>query len=158
KIIYIPAVIFMLSISACTKMRDAGILNTGNFTDTTDALKNETDMTMGVAIDYTPMITDPKYSGVVQRNLDRVTFGYTMKHGAIVKDNGTMDFTQADALVNAVGGMQIHGHTLSWYANQNATYLKSYAGITVPSATELVTNGGFESGLSGWSTFNASNG
>jgi endo-1,4-beta-xylanase len=144
--------------SACTKMRDAGILNMGNFSDSTDALKDDADIPIAVAIDYSPMMNDARYSAVVKRDYDRVTFGYQMKHGAIVKDNGTMDFTNADALVNAVGNMVIHGHTLGWHANQNATYLKSYAGITVPSATELVTNAGFESGLTGWSTFNNANG
>lgn len=157
----IPVAALTLVLSACTKHKDAGILDTGNFTDTTGALKDATDITMGVAIDYPTMVTNSNYSNIVKRDYDRVTFGYHMKHGAIVRDNGTMDFTNTDALVNAVGSMDIFGHTLGWHANQNATYLKNFSGLTVPAAVELLQNPGFESGggaLGNWNTYNAQNG
>ena len=80
-----------------------------------------------------------------------------MKHGAVVQDNGTFNFTNTDALVTAVGSMNIFGHTLNWHQNNNATYLKNYSGITVPSATENLGNPDFEQGLTGWSIFNSGN-
>lgn len=159
---WLPLAVVVALSAACTKMRDTGITNGGNFTDTTSALKDASDITLGVGIDYNPMLTDAKYSSLVKGNFDAVTFGYQMKHGAIVKDNGTLDFTSADALVAAVGSMDIYGHTLGWHQNQNATYLKNYAGITLPAATELLPNNDFEAGSSSafnnWSTYNAQNG
>lgn len=154
----LSALVLMLVVLSCTKMRSTGILSRDDFSDTTAALKDITDVIMGVAIDYSPTINDARYAGVIKRDFDRVTFGYQMKHGAIVLDNGTMDFSKADALVNAVGSMQVHGHTLGWHANQNATYLKQYAGI-VSTAVELIKDPGFESGdassFNYWFTYNA---
>jgi endo-1,4-beta-xylanase len=92
---------------------------------------------------------------LLKRDFNQVTFGNLMKHSSIVKDNGTMDFTNTDALVAAVGTMDIFGHTLGWHSQQNTTYLKNYSGLVVPAATELATNPGFESGMTGnWSIFN----
>lgn len=151
----LPAVVMVAAFSACTKLKDVGTLAKGNYADTTAALKDVTDITMGVAVDYPTMINNSAYATVAKRDFDRVTFGYHMKHGAIVKDNGTMDFTNTDALVAAVGTMDIFGHTLGWHANQNATYLKSYSGLVVPAAVELATNPGFEvGGMNNWSIFN----
>src|SRR5882757_6590261 len=152
----LPAALMIMALSACTKMKDTGTLNTGGYTDTAATLKDAGNGGyIGVAIDYPAMITNAAYSGVVKRDFSQVTFGNLMKHSSIVKDNGTMDFTNTDALVAAVGSMDIFGHTLGWHSQQNATYLKSYSGLVVPAATELATNPGFESGgLSGWSVFN----
>ncbi len=128
---------------------------------TSDILKEVTDIPLGVAIDYYPMINDPLYNATVKQVFDGVTFAYQMKHGAIVKDDGSMDFTNTDALVNASAGLQIFGHVLGWHQNQNAVYLKNYAGIIASSGTELLTNPGFENSMSeltGWSVFNAQNG
>lgn len=147
----------ILSAASCTKMKDTGILNVVNFSDTSAALKDGTDIAMGVAIDYAPMTTDAKYAAVVKRDFDAVTFGYQMKHGAIVQDDGTLNYTRADALVAACSGLSIFGHTLGWHSNQNATYLKNYSGVVVPAAAELLTYPGFESGLTGWSVFNTGN-
>jgi endo-1,4-beta-xylanase len=142
---------------ACTKGPEVGILNTGNFGSTSTALRDAADFPIGVAVDYTPMLNDGIYATIVKQDFDAVTFGYQMKHGAVVQDNGTFNFTNTDALVAACGNQAIFGHTLGWHQNQNAIFLKSYAGITLPAATELATNPGFESGLTGWSVFNSGN-
>ncbi len=151
----LPAALIAMAFSACTKMQDVGILDTGGYTDTSSALKDAGNGGfIGVAIDYPAMVTNTQYSSVVKRDFNQVTFGNLMKHNAIVKDNGTMDFTNTDALVASVGSMDIFGHTLGWHSQQNTTWLKSYSGLVVPAATELATNPGFESGLTGWSVFN----
>jgi endo-1,4-beta-xylanase len=151
--ISLSSMVFM----ACKKTPEVGILETGEFGETVTPLKDAADFPMGTAIGYTPMLNDTKYSEVVKRDFDAVTFEYEMKHGAIVQNNGSMNFTRADALVAAVGTMEVFGHTLGWHQNQNATYVKSFAGITVQAATELATNPGFENGLTGWSVFNTGN-
>jgi endo-1,4-beta-xylanase len=46
---------------------------------------------------------------------------------------------------------------LAWHSQQNRTYLRNYTGLTAPAVIELLTNSGFESGLTGWSTFNTGN-
>ncbi len=155
RIINLSSFIFVLMLAtACTKMKEVNILDEGNFTDLSGALKDATDIKMGVAIDNTPMLNDPQYAALVKSEFDAVTFGYSMKHGAIVRDNGDFNFTNTDALVTASGNQEIFGHTLAWHSNQNATYLKNFAGVVVPSATELLTNPGFENGTTGWNVYN----
>lgn len=151
----LPAAFVMMAFSSCTKMNDVGVLNTAGYTDNTTALKDAgAGGFIGVAIDYPAMITNSAYSDVVKRDFSQVTFGNLMKHSSIVKDDGTMDFTNTDALVASVGSLDIFGHTLGWHSQQNATYLKNYSGLVVPAAVELATNPGFESGMTGWSVFN----
>ncbi|GAB2835002.1 endo-1,4-beta-xylanase [Ferruginibacter profundus] len=154
--VILPSALMIIAFSACTKMKDTGTLNTGGYNDGTAALKDASNGNfIGVAIDFPAMVTNSAYSDVVKRDFNQVTFGNLMKHSSIVKDNGTMDFTNTDALVAAVGTLDIFGHTLGWHSQQNATYLKSYSGLVVPAAAELATNPGFEvGGLSGWSIFN----
>lgn len=156
--LFLPAFIMATIVVSCTKMDKINILNTGSFTDTSASLKDAAGITLGVAVDYTPMTSDAGYSAVAKRDFDAVTFGYEMKHGAIVQDNGTLNFTKADALVNAAAGLEVYGHTLGWHQNQNATYLKNYAGIVLPAAVNLLANGGFESGsgssFTNWSAYN----
>lgn len=150
-------IILLFVLASCKKTPDIGFQNAGDFTDTGTALKDATDIPMGAAIGFTPFITDTKYAETVKRDFDMVTFEYHMKHGAIVQDNGTFNWTNTDALVAAAGTLGVFGHTLNWHQNNNATYLKNFSGITVPAATENLTNPGFESGLTGWSVFNSGN-
>lgn len=156
---YTLAGLIALIASSCTKMKDVGILNAGTYPDTASTvLKNITDIKMGVAVDYADMLGNATYSGIAMREFDAITMGYSMKHGAIVKADGSLNFTNADAIINAATGMEIFGHTLGWHTNQNADYMKSFAGITVPAAAELLSDIGFENGQGAWGTWNAQNG
>jgi endo-1,4-beta-xylanase len=139
------------------------------YTDTVGPLKTAAaangGMLFGIASDYPTVTTTPVNLGIIAREAAITTFGYEMKHGAIVQNNGTFNYAGTDAQFNAVTnvGLQVHGHTLLWYANQNATYLNSIvAGTVVGSAPNLLTNGGFETwsgGIpSGWSVYNQTNG
>lgn len=148
-------------LASCKKTVEVNILDTGDFSDTSTPLKDATDIPIGVAVDYNPMLNDAKYAEVVKRDFDAVTFSYHMKHGAIVQDNGAMNFTNTDALVAAVGNLGIFGHTLGWHQNQNASYLKNYAGIVLPAAVENLANPGFEAGnatsFNNWAVYNSGN-
>ncbi|MBK8950993.1 MAG: hypothetical protein IPM85_00185 [Chitinophagaceae bacterium] len=64
--------------------KDTGILDTAGYTDTASVLKDATDVTMGVAVGFSEMVTNASYSGIVKRDFDRVTFGNMMKHSSIV--------------------------------------------------------------------------
>lgn len=152
-----------ISTLSCKKEFYNGAKSTlsNRYTDTVGPLKSVSATTIGMAIDYDFIANTYGDRGIVTREASTVTFGYTMKHGAIVKNDGTLDFSRADALVDNVNaaGLQVYGHTLAWHQNQNGTYLRSLipgsAGNTVPN---LLLNGDFESGsgsnFTNWSAYN----
>lgn len=144
---------------SCRKDPKVGILETGNFGDTTPALKNEADFPIGVAAGYNLFNTQATYASIVRRDFDNITFENELKNSSIVNNNGVFNYTTADAFINAAStaGLEVYGHTLAWHSQQAATFYRNYAGITVPAAAELATNPGFESGLTGWSVFNTGN-
>ncbi|HSF70715.1 MAG TPA: endo-1,4-beta-xylanase, partial [Methylotenera sp.] len=130
--------------------------------DTTGTLKDASAFPVGIAIDYTPFRSNAAYRSVVIREADNVTFGYNMKHGAIVRDDGSFNYTSADELLNlaTTAGLSVFGHTLAWHENQNANYLKSLTtGVPDPSAPNVLPNGDFESGsgnsFTQWAVFNS---
>jgi endo-1,4-beta-xylanase len=162
-ILYLP-VLFILVLGSCSKKYDKNIANPGfaTATDTAGPLKSLTDIALGVAIDYDPALTNAAYMNVVKREFDGVTFSYNMKHGAIVQDNGILNFTGADAMLNVAGGLEVFGHALAWHENQNAGYLKNYSGINGSgTGPEALQNNGFESGNAtsflNWNTYNSGN-
>lgn len=154
----LPVIALALVAGSCKKGPDTGFLSTGNFTtDTTGPLKSATGMPIGLAIENNLYMNNAAYRATVNREASSVTFGNELKYGSVVQNDGSFNFATADALFNAVSsaGITVFGHVLGWHQQQNGTYLKSYAGITIPAATELLpSNGGFESGTSGWSIFN----
>jgi len=74
-------------------------------------------------------LNDQRKLDLIKNEFDNVSFGYEMKHGAIVQNDGSMNFTKADAMLAwAKGnGLSVYGHTLIWHQNQNATYLNMLA-------------------------------
>ncbi len=157
---FITVAAILMLLAACTKMDKTGILATGNFSDTTGGgLKAAAVFPVGFAIENNLFMNNTAYRNTVIKEVSSVTFGNEMKYGSIVQNDGSFNFTTADALYNAVSaaGIAVYGHVLGWHQQQNGTYLKNYSGLVVPVATELYTNNaGFENGLTGWSTFNSS--
>lgn len=148
--------------TSCKKDYTVDVLATTAYTDTEGSLKAASStFPIGIAIDYAPFLNDAKYKAVVAAEAKTTTFGYNMKHGSLVKNDGTIDFTNADALLNActAAGVEVFGHTLGWHQNQNATYMKTVVGGgTGPAATNLAANGSFELGtgdnFTNWSKYN----
>lgn len=70
---------------------------------------------------------------LINSNFDEIAIGYQMKHGAVVKDNGTIDLANVLQLIEVAkeAGTSVYGHTLVWHANQNAKYLNSLLAPTV---------------------------
>jgi len=122
-----------------------------------DVLKSYTDFTLGVGMDLDMYLSNPTYRGIINKNFDQVTVGYAMKHAAMVTSKGTINYLMMDSLIKvlATNGLTVYGHTLVWHSNQNATYLNGLIAPAV-SITNLLANGTFESGLSGWSAYNGS--
>jgi endo-1,4-beta-xylanase len=145
------AACWMLLMASCKKNNDGGGTPPPSppAVDTSGPLKNASAFPIGIAIDYGLYKNNANYKNTVVREADQVTFGYQMKHGAIVKDDGSFDYTLADDLYNQVHaeGLEVFGHTLVWHANQNGNYLRS---LTVSSAgsngTNLLPSGDFEAG------------
>lgn len=82
---------------------------------------------LGVGISASLYGTDdaPEYTQLSNENFQDATIGYAMKHAAMAKSDGTIDYTTVDnflALTKAAG-MTLYGHTLVWHQNQNAGYL-----------------------------------
>lgn len=126
---------------------DIGILNKKKVDETPGTLKSVASFPIGFAIDYSTYMNSEPYRQILGQEVTSTTFGYSMKHGALVDDGGTINFTQADALYDAVTaqGVDVFGHTLGWHQNQNATYLKTVAKGT-SGAPNLLLNGDLELG------------
>jgi len=162
-----------LLLGSCKK--DAPANNTGTTTiitttplDTAGTLKAFTASSftnMGMAVTYSPMQNNATYLATVKREASIVTFGNELKEGSVVANDGTYNYTTADALYTICNnnGLNVYGHTLVWYSQQNATYLNGLiAAAGTPGtggtpAPNLLTglNGDFETGsgtsFTGWS-------
>src|SRR4051812_35763401 len=103
---------------------------------------------MGMAVTYGPMLNDAKFLATVKTHANVITFGNELKEGSVVTNNGTYNYTTADALYNIsnTNGLQVFGHTLVWHSQQNGTYLNGLIAPqpTTPVVTNILVNGGFE--------------
>jgi endo-1,4-beta-xylanase len=113
----------------------------------TSTLRDATDIPIGMAISYDEVVkNDATYLNILKSEFDNIVFGYHMKHGAVVKNDGSMDFSKVDEIMGKVG-MQTFGHVLAWHSNNNGDYLRSLeVGAAVPSGVNLLKNGNFEDG------------
>ena len=96
-------------------------------------------------------------------NYQMFTPGNAMKNDAIMKNNGSLDFTTVDKLIDKLdGNMKLYGHNFFWHTQQNQSYLKSVIAPTlvVESNSDIQTiikNGDFESGdKTGWNSWGGS--
>ncbi len=120
-----------------------------------EPLKTYTDFTLGAGIGMDLYMNDETYRNIVNENFDEVVVGYAMKHGAMVNSQGELNFAPADAFIAKTkeAGLSVYGHTLVWHQNQNASYLNGLIAPEVipgPAGTNLLSNGDFEEGDTGW--------
>ena len=148
-------------LGSCSKDKNVGNYGTAGATGTSVSLQASSPVTIGMETDYAAALDSANYLATAAANASQTTFGYTMKYGAVVQNDGSFNFAPADAQYAAVTakGMKVWGHNLMWYQNQNVTYLNEVLGgkVVMPN---LVTNGDFENwsnataAPSGWSYFN----
>ena len=107
-------------------------------------------------------LSNQKKMDLIKNEFDNVAFGYEMKHGAIVQNDGSMDFSRADAMLSWAksSGLAVYGHTLIWHKDQNATYLKM---VAAPPVTEyygpnLIANSTMDNNIDGYSQMNPNSG
>src|SRR5829696_4484524 len=154
-LLFCVMIIFLWGTVSCKKDKDTGgtpvvpLPPVTPVADTAGPLKSAAVFPIGIAIEYALFKNNAAYKNTVVREADQVTFGYQMKHGAIVKDDGSFDYSAADDLLRGsnAAGLEVFGHTLVWHSNQNGTYLRS---LTLSNGgtgtTNLLPGGDFETG------------
>jgi GH35 family endo-1,4-beta-xylanase len=87
--------------------------------------KANPDFKLGAGISLNDYTSQSLMYRLVNKNFDDITLGYEMKHGAIVKSDGSLALDNVNKLLKAAqeANVSVYGHTLCWHANQNATYL-----------------------------------
>jgi len=144
-------------VTACHKDPINGILNFGNYNDTSAALKATASFPIGAAVIYDSIPADAAYAATLKQNFNIITPGNEMKMGSIVQLDGTKNYTKADALVNyCVGaGLNVYGHTLAWYQQQPYAFLTGLAAAPAANTTNILGASGlnynpdFDNGGSG---------
>lgn len=151
--------------TSCKKNQRFDVANYGNFSDTSGSIKTAAPFPIGLAIEYPLATTNAKYWAVAKREATAITFGNELKNSSVLKDDGTYNFTTADAFYNlaATAGIQVFGHCLVWHSQQNTNYYAKIVSGGGAGATNLVANPGFETAGSGklfanWTDLNHSNG
>ncbi len=143
---------------------NTGNTNTGAISDTATlrgtAVSSSGFPNFGFAVLYGTMSTNAAYVATVKKEANYVTFGNELKNGSIVQNDGSFNYTTADALytICANNGLQVFGHNLCWYSQQNATYLNGLISALNKqngTPTNLMQYGDFETGsgsnFTGWS-------
>ena len=124
---------------------------------TLKALAQSRGIKIGNTLSYSDLSKQQKLD-LIKSEFDNVSFEYEMKHGAIVKNDGSLDFSKADALLAWAknNGLGIYGHTLVWHQNQNANYLKTVAAPPVSEYTgpNMVSNPTMDENIDGFQQMN----
>lgn len=138
------ALLGMTILASCSKNKD--VTGGGGSSAASGAIKAALPdgMLFGLAVDYNLMANNPTYAATVANEANSVTFGNELKYGSVVQNDGSFNFTTADALYNLCSnaGLQVYGHNLVWYQQQNTVYLTSIVGSSV--SANVLSNGGFE--------------
>ena len=90
-------------------------------------LKSAVSWPMGCAVTEA-FLDDPAYAGLVTRNFSQLTAEYEMKMEAMLRPDGSLDITRADAIAAFArqNGLRLHGHTLIWHA-EDGPWFRSLA-------------------------------
>lgn len=118
-------------------------------------------MNVGLGLGADLYINDAAYRTIADANFQMFTTGNAMKHSAVVKANGELNFTTIDAFLNLVpADIQIYGHNFLWHTQQKQTYLKSLIAPEVvvevgddDVCENVISNYGFETDYNGWSSW-----
>lgn len=145
-------VLFFISIwgflLACTKAADPGstvivdpVVDV-DYSDTSLRLQDVAPFPVGASVSFNHLSNDPKLAAILYANFNELVFNSELKHGALVKGDGTFDFTTADAFVGLAKDMDIYGHVLAWHRHQGTSYLNTLVGNL--EQQELLLDPGFE--------------
>lgn len=93
-----------------------------------DYIPEGSNFKLGIGMGMDLFTYDRERNPIAVANFNDVAAGYAMKHGPMIKSDGTINITYQlnDFLAEANNNnMSVFGHCLIWHSNQNATYLKS---------------------------------
>jgi len=117
---------------------------------------------LGAAISLSEYVSKGVMYRLVNSNFNDITAGYEMKHGSIVRQDGSLNLTNVNTLLQTASKAKISvfGHALVWHSGQNAAYLnRLIAPIIIPGVSQptwdLVTGANFESDNASNYEFNA---
>lgn len=148
------AIAAIVLLNSCTKKDNTNPTPTPTpvvtTTDTSTLKGSSTGIFFGMAVTYNLFANTAAYASTVKGQVNQVTFGNEMKYASIVQNDGSLNFTTADALYALCNsaGLQVYGHNLCWYTQQNTNYLNTLTTGTTVSNVNLALNGSFESGIS----------
>ncbi|GHT76852.1 hypothetical protein AGMMS50262_16250 [Bacteroidia bacterium] len=125
-----------------------------------EVLNAYTEFKLGVGIDFNLYLTDETYRNIVNQNFDEITPGNELKQDALMKNDGTLDFSKADTIIKQLKatGLTIYGHTLVWHSQQKAGYLNSLIApevIPSPGESMLDVNALLDNSFTEWNRNNA---
>ncbi|MGA9652201.1 endo-1,4-beta-xylanase [Pedobacter sp.] len=148
----IPGLLLLTAVGMYSCKKDiyngANSLVEDQFTDNAAPLKSLVSFPIGLAAEYPLSSTNSSYWETIKREAGWITFGNELKNNAIVKADGTYDFTTADNFYNlaTTAGIKVFGHTLVWHSQQRASYYNSLigGGGSGTGPTNLAVNPGFE--------------
>ncbi|MDR3219597.1 MAG: endo-1,4-beta-xylanase [Dysgonamonadaceae bacterium] len=126
-----------------------------------EALTAYTNFKLGVGIDFNLYMSDENYQTIINENFREITPGNELKQSSLMKTDGTLDFSKADPVIDALKarGLTIYGHTLVWHSQQKASYLNSLIAPTIipgPAGESLLdVTALLDGSFTGWSRNNA---
>ena len=82
---------------------------------------------LGASFTYGEYTQNRQTAEILTREFKTVTFGNEMKHDAIVRADGTLNFSRADQMAEWArqAGTELFGHVLGWHSQQQRAYLNS---------------------------------
>lgn len=106
---------------------------------------------LGAAFTYWEYRNNAPVGEILTREFKAVTFGNEMKHDAIVKADGSMDFSTADQMVQWArsAGTELFGHVLGWHSQQQTAYLNKVIGEAKEGAVTEALDAAFKSYIFG---------
>jgi len=136
KLKYAVFVLSAIAILSSCKDDNNGPSYKGGTQGTAVSLQASSPVTIGMETDNNAS-ADANYLQTMAANASQTTFSSAMTHGAVVQNDGTLNFTTPDtqmAAVKAANIQNIWGKALCWYQNQNATFLNTLVGAAAPNA------------------------
>lgn len=119
---------------------------------------------IGIGISEDLYLNDATYKQVTDDNFTGITMGNAMKHSSVVRNNGELDFTTIDRILESIpSDMSVYGHTFIWHTQQRQNYLKSLIAPEVIIETDpsdkienVIQNSDLELGnTSGWGAWSS---
>lgn len=108
-----------LALAACSREVEADPVGT----EPLSGLKSYAPFPVGAAV-RSDLMADPAYASVVRTHFDQVTADWEMKMESVLREDGSYDWSRADAVAGFArdNGLDLFGHTLIWNEQRPAFF------------------------------------